>query len=844
MHPSKAQATGGPSATPANRKRRPPAGVLIVGLYAAAALLLHQGLVRTGGPDLWLYLLIAPIVPAALYPRRWLYLTLTVIAVAVSGATLVGMYENPARGLRSVAAAGVTACIASEIVYRLTRGRLRTEESLRRATERLQALVGSSPLAILGLDLAGNVVSWNAAAQRMLGWSEEEVTRRRVPFVPDERAEAFADLYRRVLGGETLTDVEERCRTRDGREVDVSISAAPLHNAEGLVNGLIAVLADVTVRRQAAEAARRLIQEQTAREHADEERKRHAFLAEASRALGSSLDYRATFEQLVRLAVPRLADYCAVDVLDERDGRKRLAVAYTDAAMESVLGELGERFPTSADEPRGIAKVLRTGEPEVYPEFPDEVLQSISRSEEHLALLRRLGLRSYLCLPLVARERILGSVTLAYTDSGRRYGPEEIALAEELAGRAAIAIDNARLYQEVRSADRAKDEFLAMLAHELRNPLAAISNAGFVLDHAELDSAQGVRLREIIRRQSEHLSRLVDDLMDVSRITRGKVELRMAPVDLGAVVARAVEAARARIETRGIDLTATVAEGVWVNGDATRLEQITANLLSNAARFTPAGGRVEVCVGREVIGGQPSAVSRQRSAASVHPSNEQPATCSEQYTTAVLRVRDTGKGIAPELLPRVFELFVQGDQTLDRSHGGLGIGLTLVHRLVALHGGAVRAESEGPGRGSTFTVTLPASEPAAAPARETPHAARPVPLRVLVVDDSPDVVETLGDMIEIWGHEVRTARSGPTALVEAESFGPDVALLDIGLPGMDGYELAGRLQGGPMLVAITGYGTPEARQRSAEAGFDHHLVKPVDPDQLNEILSGVPAAAR
>ena len=376
------------------------------------------------------------------------------------------------------------------------------------------------------------------------------------------------------------------------------------------------------------------------------------------------------------------------------------------------------------------------------------------------------------------------------------------------------AVEGARV--EAEQANRTKDEFLAMLSHELRNPLAPILTA---LELMRLrGDAASERERGVIERQVKHLVRLVNDLLDVSRITRGAVELAREQVDLAEIVAKATEMASPLLEQGNHTLTTKVPkDGLVISGDPARLSQVLANLLANAAKYTPAGGSVTVSAARE-------------------------------GAEVVLRVRDTGVGIPAELLPHVFDLFVQNRQTLERSQGGLGLGLSIVRSLVAAHGGAVTAESGGAGRGSTFTVRLPAAEgappqPRIADAVRAARAQRAT--KVLVVDDNEDAAEVLSQTLQHLGYTVRAAHDGPSALAALAFFQPDVALLDIGLPVMDGYELARRLRdlpelAGLRLVAITGYGQESDRERAQLAGFDEHLTKPVSLDQLAAVLSRKP----
>jgi two-component system CheB/CheR fusion protein len=369
---------------------------------------------------------------------------------------------------------------------------------------------------------------------------------------------------------------------------------------------------------------------------------------------------------------------------------------------------------------------------------------------------------------------------------------------------------------ELAEADRRKDEFLAMLAHELRNPLAPIRNAVQVIQLLSPPEPRLRRCTELIERQVQHLCRLVDDLLDVSRITRGKVTLQKKTVDLGGLIAHAVEGCRPMIDARRHKFTVTLpAETVWLEADPTRLEQVLANLLANATRYTPEGGHVWL-------------------------------TAERTANDVVIRVRDDGIGIPAALLPKVFDVFTQGDRSLARSEGGLGIGLTLVKSLVEMHGGIVEARSEGPGKGSEFGIRFPAVVMAhhpttngAAPTANHSSSAR----RVLVVEDNADVAESLAMLLRVGGHEVCTAQDGPAALEAAAAYRPNVILLDIGLPRMDGYEVARRLreQGtlqGSLLIALTGYGQEEDRRRSHEAGFDAHLTKPADLAALENLLAG------
>ncbi len=543
------------------------------------------------------------------------------------------------------------------------------------------------------------------------------------------------------------------------------------------------------------------------------------FLAQASAELAAVVDYESTLQKVASLAVPYFSDWAAVDLADEDGTLRRLAVAHQDRDKVALVRDLMRDYPPDPRSPAGAYAVLRSGTPEFVGEITDEMLVRGARDERHLSLVRSLGLKSYLCVPLAVSGNTLGVLTFATAESGRLYTEADLALATDLANRAAAAVENTQLYQALREAGRRKDEFLATLAHELRNPLAPISNSLQILKLSRVDAATARQTAEMMERQVHHLVRLVDDLLDVSRVMRGKIELRRERVELATVVARAAETAQPLIEARAHRLDISLPdEPLPLHADPVRLAQVVGNLLTNAAKYTEPGGRIWLTGERD--GG-----------------------------LAVLRVRDNGIGIAPDMLPRVFDLFVQVDQAAARSQGGLGIGLTLVKNLVEMHNGAVEARSDGLGRGCELIVRLPLSEEALARAHDgdpSPHAQAPSPSghRLLVVDDNQDAADSLAMLLRLQGHEVRVAYSGMAALELTKDYSPGLVLLDIGMPGMDGYEAARRLRQQPglqnvVLAALTGWGQQEDRRRSAEAGFDHHLVKPPEPQALEGVLAGL-----
>jgi two-component system CheB/CheR fusion protein len=368
-----------------------------------------------------------------------------------------------------------------------------------------------------------------------------------------------------------------------------------------------------------------------------------------------------------------------------------------------------------------------------------------------------------------------------------------------------------RLHEQLHEEDRRKNEFLGVLSHELRNPLAPIRNALYLIERTAPDAEQASRARAVITRQVEHLTRLVDDLLDVTRVARGKIQLRRERLELDALLRRALDDHRSLFEPREIDVDLSVGDGPFpVDGDPVRLAQVIGNLLQNAAKFTDARGLVRIRLERE-------------------------------GDAAALTVDDTGVGMTPETLASAFEPFTQADDTLHRSAGGLGLGLPLVRALVEMHGGTVEGRSAGLGEGAEFKVRLPlAAGVARAPSRSPAPVAGP--RRVLVVEDNLDAAETLRMVLEMGGHEVEVAHDGTRGLEAVREFRPDVVLCDIGLPGMDGYAVARAVRQDPevastVLVAVTGYALPEDQRRAAEAGFDRHLAKPVGVDEIQEVLA-------
>jgi len=572
------------------------------------------------------------------------------------------------------------------------------------------------------------------------------------------------------------------------------------YDEAGRPQGLRGICMDVTSRKTAeAERERLLAQERAARAQAEDVERRLAFMGEIARSITASLDVTTVLQRIADGAQALCrSDSAAIFLRDGDTLLPRYRVGPWPEIYETLRIRPGESIG---------GEVMLTGKPTRSDDYASDPRVPAS----HAVIAQQTGTVCLLVVPIVIRTQVAGLLYIS-NRTRRVFSDEDETVCTRLAEQAAIAIQNAELFarqatarQEAETANSAKDEFLAMLGHELRNPLGAISNAAHVLGLVENAGHLVVRAQGIISRQVVQLGRVVDDLLDVSRVTSGKIALEPRPLDL-AELARRVAALIGPPHVVLVDATE-----VWVDADAARLEQVMVNLLQNAVKYTPAGGEIRVLV-------------------------------TPEGRDAVLSIRDSGVGIAPEFLPRVFDIFVQGDQSLDRSKGGLGIGLALVRRLVEQHGGTVAVASEGAGKGSTFTVRLPAiarpvetRAPAPSP---RPTAAR----RVLVIEDNDDSRQMLRELIRLLGHEVYEAVDGVTGVSSALTLEPDLALVDIGLPGIDGYEVARRLREHPagrrlLLVALTGYGLPEDRERSRSAGFDLHLVKPVDPARLAQLLA-------
>ena len=666
--------------------------------------------------------------------------------------------------------------------------RRETEQKHRRSEQELNDFFENAAVGLHWVGPDGIIQRVNQAELDLLGYAKDEYVGRSITeFHADQPV--IEDILSRLAAGEQLHDYEARMRCKDGTIKEVLIDSNVLWE-DGKFLHSRCFTRDISKRKRMEDSLR--------------------FLAEASKSISTLVDYRSTLQKVAHLAVPSFADWCAVDMLDQGGTLQRLAVAHGDSDQVHLAEEIFRRYPPRPDSQFGVMRVLRTGEPEYVPQIDQEQLAKAAQDEEHLRLIQQLNLQSYLCVPLADKDRVLGVISFVFSDSGRRYEAEDLALAEDLARRAVIAIENARLYHELKEADRRKDEFLAMLAHELRNPLAPIRSG---LDILAMDETGGhLETIKLMQDQVEHVVRLVDDLLDMSRIMRGRIELKKEPVELSLLVRRSVATVQPLVEGLRQELVVSLPEEpLWLNADPVRIVQVFENLLSNASKYTETGGRIEL-------------------------------TAERRNGKVLVKVRDTGIGIEPDLLPHVFDLFMQSARTLDRAQGGLGIGLTLVKNLVEFHGGSVSADSEGSGRGSTFLVQLPLTQKTSPPEKPAEPLTASVPRRVLVVDDNVGAARMLSNLVlKIGDHTVELAHDGPSALEKIKQWRPDVVLLDIGLPGRDGYEVAREVRSDPacdhmLLVALTGYGQSEDRRKSKEAGIDEHLVKPPSIDQVRSVF--------
>ncbi|MEP0888565.1 MULTISPECIES: PAS domain S-box protein [unclassified Leptolyngbya] len=889
--------------------------------------------------------------------------------------------------------------------------RKKADAALRESEERYRSVIEMAAEGIILQYADGKIFTCNTSAEQILGQTAEQLMGRTSldpgwQSIYEDGSPFPGNLHPSMVTlrtGEPQSNVIMGIRKPDETLTWISINTRPLFRPKDTKPfAVVASFFDITQRKQVEEQRSTLIQEQAARLAAETAQQQSAFLAEVSAVLSSSLDYEQTLQSVADLAVPRVADWCSVDLVSDDRIISRVAVAHTDPEKVKFAWEVVQRFPPSLDNNYGIAQVIKSGRSEIAAHITDEQL-AVIQNQEYLQVIRGLGIKSCIIAPLEARGRVLGTISFIYSESNRQYGKADLILAEDLARRAAIAIDNARLFQEAQqacqaaekaadrtarlqtimaalsesltpqqvadvivqqsiaalsadsalmtvltddekeleiikavgyhtdiveswrrfpvsaavpladavrtgtpvwaetkaerlaryphladiysrydfnswislplmsegkavggmllsfkehkslsqddrdfilavsrqcaqaisraqayeaerkaraeaeAANRIKDEFLAVLSHELRSPLNPILGWAKLLQTRKLDAAKVTEALKIIERNARLQSELIEDLLDVSRILQGKLSLNRAAVDLTTTIHAALETVRLSAEAKAIQIETQLATNVGqVLGDSSRLQQVVWNLLSNAVKFTPEGGKVHVQL--EQMG-----------------------------SYAQIIVSDTGKGIAPEFLPHVFEYFRQADATTTRKFGGLGLGLAIVRHLVELHGGTIQVESPGEGQGATFTVQLPllAKISPASPVGELhTHLPSLNGIKALVVDDDADARDLVAFLLEHEQATVITASSASEALIALAKFQPDILLSDIGMPDMDGYMLLQKVrslppdQGGLIpAIALSAYAAEYDQRQALRVGFQKHIPKPVDPETLIKAIS-------
>ncbi|HZG39184.1 MAG TPA: ATP-binding protein [Nodosilinea sp.] len=885
--------------------------------------------------------------------------------------------------------------------------RNRRQLALHQGEAQLSSIFEIIPDGIAILNRAGRFVAANAAAEQILRLTQSNLADRtyndRTWSISTVDGQPFPEealpFVRVMQTGQPVYGVEHAITHSDGTRTVLAVNASPLLDGEGQVTHVVAALCDITDRKQAEEEYRQRLQAQSAHAIAAAKQDQAAFLADVSAALASSLEYEQTLQRAADLAVPYFADWCSIDLLNPDNSISRVAIAHRNPAKVEQAWELTSRFPRRLDQGFGISQVIQTGQPLVMPEITDEMLATAIPDPDYLETVRQYDLKSCIIAPLHARDRVLGSISLVFTESNRHYVPSDLVLATDLAQRVAIAIDNARLFQaaqqtrqlaeaaadrtarlqtvtaalsevlspdqlaevileqsmaalsadaamvalvtpdqkhleivkakgydigadilaswkqfpidtpaplaeavctgqpvwlgspaeraqryphlaeyynrydfgawlslpleaegrsvggislsfralrqfnqadrdfilalsrqcaqailraqlyeaerlartDAERANRVKDEFLAILSHELRSPLNPILGWSQLLQTHKLSDTQIQDALRTIERNAKLQTQLIDDLLDIAKILRGKLHLDNSPADLTLAIEAALETVKTAALAKSIVLNPVLADVGEVYGDGGRLQQIVWNLLSNAIKFTPTGGLVEVRLER---------VDHQ----------------------AQIVVKDTGKGIHPDFLPYLFESFRQEDVSITRQHGGLGLGLAIVRHLVEAHGGTIAADSPGEGQGATFTVRLPLAK--VTPKSPPTGVALPSRLdltgvRVLTVDDDPDARELLAVMLTQYGAAVTAAASVAEALAVLETYRPDVLISDIGMPDMDGYTFIKQVralpaeQGGRVpAIALTAYTRKADQQQALASGFQRHLSKPLEVEPL------------
>jgi len=660
----------------------------------------------------------------------------------------------------------------------------------------LAAIVESSDDAIVSKTLDGQILSWNSGATRLFGYEPSEVIGKPITIIiPKELHPEEQRILEKLRRGEVIDHFDTTRVTKDGRRIAVSLTVSPVRNADGTIIGASKVARDISERKRAETlllaSEQRLAAETKALEKLNERSTRLWQSRSVNDGVGEMLD-------------------AALDLLGAQAGSVQLC---DEAGHVSLAAQRGAHAPLLA--PAGAAQIA---------------IEDAHQDGEHQGLrdqVRAAGYRAVISAPLVAADGIEVGTIVALFSAAHRPTEQELRRLNLYVRQASDFIERSRLEdglrqseEALRDADRRKDEFLALLAHELRNPLAAIRYALATARSGARSPEQHRRAEEVMERQVGLMSRLLDDLLDVARITRGTLELKKTRTELTSVIGAAIETARPLLDAKHHAFSLELPKHpVQLEADAVRLAQAFSNLLINAAKYTNPGGHISL---RAVQEGR----------------------------EAVIAVHDDGIGIAPETMPKLFRLFFQAPTAHGQAEGGMGVGLALVRGLVSLHGGSVVASSAGLGQGSQFTVRLPLGLPIEEQAAQEPDgggAAAGPGLKILVVDDNRDAADTCAMVLSLSGHRVQTAYNARAALEAGAAFRPHALVLDIGLPDLDGYELARRIRAtewgrAAILVAVTGWGQEEDRRRALEAGFDQHLTKPIAAEKLEAMLQSMGAA--
>ncbi len=690
--------------------------------------------------------------------------------------------------------------------------------------QRYQELFDFAPDGYLVTDTYGTILEANRAASVLLNVSQRFLIRKPLlSYIAQSDHQAFFNFLTQLQDIDRRNEWELCLQPREKVCFDAALTVVIVRNRERKPVALHWLMRDISDRKRLeSEHKQLLIREQTTRIAAETAQKLSDFLSEASCVLASSLDYHTTLASVAQLAVPTLVDWCIVDVVENNLPLfSNPIVAASDPEKEALVQKLRRSYPISADANYGAPKVLKSGKPQLNVEISESSLLKIACSEEHLSLLHQLQAKSDMIVPLVVRGRKLGTITFASAQPGRHYTNLDLVMAFELAQRAAIAIDNARLYQEAQEANRIKDEFLAIVSHELRTPLNSMIGWVQMLRNRKLSETTIFKALETIERNAKLQTKVIEDILDISRIVRGQIRLNTRKVDLIAVINRTIEAMRPTAEIKNIQIESSFDASVgYVTGDAERLQQVIWNLLSNAVKFTPSNGHVEVHL-------------------------------EQVNSNAQITVSDTGQGISAEFLPYIFERFRQADSTTTRVNSGLGLGLAIVRYLVEMHSGTIYAVSQGEGQGATFTVQLPIVEPRLEPLikkseEKFNNFSVLNDLQVLVVEDNADTRELIVFILEQSGAQVTAVSSVSEALDILAQFRPHILLSDIGMPEEDGYSLIRKVRAQETgqkekipAIALTAFARDEERQLILQAGFQAHISKPVEPDELVTLVTNL-----